>query len=440
MKRGVSFFPRFLTAACFGIVCIASMLFSSCGSGGIGMGVVLWSTDEKDLDTGSVTRIIAESNIRKTYTVKTKSNVQKEVPQYRIAFFKSKREVDAFQKNYEPYRYLFATANQAGLPIREKGDRLSQRVYRLRPNQLIKILDRDPVKSDEAGMQGYWYKVLTDDGVSGYCFDFYLTIFDMREKGGTAAQKEKTEATVIEAFFEKEWRPAVFKDMLAKGPIDLRVFSAAFGLFADAKEQLLIISLPAHTVKFTYESINDLGNGRYAFKNTPVLITFNSRDELSVQYTYEEKEYSALFVAMDMDIDAVVAKEKERRGKLLTDILFKGTVLSSSAYGTIALKSDFSFEWTGFQRLVPVAIPRTAQGTGTVDFQIVLGESLKSAYAGVISFHFAGTKEGMYSHFLYSFKDNGLNLVYAPESDIKDRTVVQESYSPLIIYFAFVKK
>ncbi|HUX21293.1 MAG TPA: SH3 domain-containing protein [Spirochaetia bacterium] len=488
---------RILAAAA---VCAA--IFASCSGGKIGYGVVLWSPDKSNLVTGQTVTVRSESKINNTYALAssgTKGTV--DVPTWRIKLFSTEKEAVNFSLSYSPLVPLFAKATSNGAPIRDTPDAAATRLYRLRQDQVVKVIAKDPKQVTIDGVNGYWYQVLTNDGVMGYSFDANLQVFNPSNQ---AQQQTSVGQLLLNQVLATTFRPQYFQQMIDNNHIDLKRFSPAYGFFANPSSKSVRIVMPDHEVSFNYSDIKDVGSDDYTFTGTPLEMIIQNPDQIRLLYSDSNgNQYDQTFVNIKQDIGLLVEKERNRRLQIYTTFLDK-TPFSSDYYGKIDLGSNMGFRWTGFSRLVPDIIPAGAGATGVVDFPLYLSESLSGKYDGVISFIFgarpqsvdpsggaslaaispplsggaaaggnsttggqtlvgssgkgaaggANTPSGgsgqgsqvgsavpAVNHptvsFLYSFADGGVKLTYVPQSTIDTDTVTNVSSTPIIIFFSF---
>jgi hypothetical protein len=146
-------------------VSLLSLSFFSCGQSAKGYGVVLWSTDEKLYHAGDVVSIIEDSTVRNSYTFKAPETGDKvETPKFRLMYFKKKKAASDWAKGFEPWKSLFAMTRRDGLAVRSAPDQNADRVYKLRLNEVMKVISKAEKKSAIGDYAGYWYEVLTERG------------------------------------------------------------------------------------------------------------------------------------------------------------------------------------------------------------------------------------------------------------------------------------
>ncbi len=418
----------------FVLLCVA--LLSRCGARPEGWGVLLWSHDEQELSTGAVIGIYDTSSLRQTYTVRAGNDDNMiEIDQWRVEFFKNKREAEAFQTEYQPYKDLYGAARLDSLRVRAKESRDAGQVYKLREGEIVKIVDRNDTPVTIGGYEGYWYGVLTSTGVSGFTFGEYLQV-DTLDALKSADQIEERDE-FLELFLNSNFRPAYYRDMARSGRIDLERFTPEYGVFPDPENSKIVVVNEEHTSTLEYEAISRPTNDSYAFEGSTLILTRVTTNRVNFIYTDDGVRYDEDYVYFPRDIDMIVIQEQERRDALLERFVAQGATLVSSAYGNIAMTSDGSFTWEGYERIVPDILSARTESEGTVDFPLHLDEPVRSDYDGAISFTFASTPEEETIHFLYRFQNDGVQLTYLPEQMVDGNLVVGDGNSPVIIYFQY---
>ncbi len=426
---------RVTTRICFTVCLLAVFLIFSCGPRAKGYGVLLWSPDETAQPSGSLVPIYEESAIKETYTAGIGEEKQQiEIPMWRLRYFNKKKDAAAAAERFSEYADSFAVAERDGLPIREEPNSDSPRVYRLRKGQTIKILTRTDQPFEEGGLSDYWYRVLTEDGSTGYAFGYFLDIKTAGEEG-TGEETESTNPQIA-SFLSTVWRPEQFKSMIEENQIDLSSFSPSYGLFPQPQQNRIELVTEKRTVTFDYSDIISLEDNRYIFQDTSLKLRFINSAQVYIEYEWQGKTFTGMYVRIERDIEALREQEQLRRKKLFTMLIDKGEELSSSAYGTIRLNKEREFTWYNYQKLVPQIISPEAGNSGTLSFSLFLSEELKEQYDGVVTFHFEGVdSEKNGAHFLFRKENRGVKMVYVPKNDIKDNVVLRETSFPIVIFF-----
>ncbi|MCF6335776.1 MAG: SH3 domain-containing protein, partial [Spirochaetales bacterium] len=154
------------------LITLASLLililtFSSCGKKYLGYGTLLWSDNEEIIQTGKVVTIISESDLADIYLVNDGlSEESYQIDRWRISFFEERSEAEEKAQEIIAYKTIFARNLKDGLLIREQPDINSNRVYKMRKNQVLKVYGRMENMSTVGQYEGYWYQVLPKDGVA----------------------------------------------------------------------------------------------------------------------------------------------------------------------------------------------------------------------------------------------------------------------------------
>ena len=415
-----------------GCILFLGILVASCGNRPDAYGVVLWSEAEEGPETSTIVPISETSRAGDRLIYGLESDVgSREIDSWRVRLFEDLDAAESFRVEYEEFATMFARANVNALPVREREDRLSPIVYRLRDNEEMKILDRSQEQSNEAGLVDYWYRVLTQEGVEGYVFGHNLTVYDATVG---IVEEEPQVDPVLQGFLSTVWRPVYFGEMLDRGTFDLEVFSPTFGFFPDPENNRLRLVLPQYSEVFAYEEIVQVAPRRYLAEGTSLQFIVRSDSLASLQYTANGEPASLALQTLNVDTEEVIAEERERRAALYEEFLALG-ILQSSAYGTIEFFEDRVFEWRDYGRLVPNAIPDGAGRSGVVAFDTYPGQSFQGRYDGVISFYFDGTGEAPV-RFLYAQSAGGVRMQYVPAGDVEENVVRRESLSPVVIFFS----
>jgi hypothetical protein len=406
--------------------------FSGCGLKTEGWGVILWSHDETAFPTGSLVPVVGSSLLNMTYDIRfDRDSALATVPQWKLTVFKRKSQAEELVAEYAQYSELYAVANLNGLPVRETQDPDAKRVYKLRVGEAVKVLGQDALESTAGEYTGYWYRVLTDGGVTGYSFGRYLDVYTADELANLDLS-EKTDE-FLEHFLTHNFRPKYFRTMLVTRRMDLNRFLPVYGVFPDTENQLLEIVTEEHVTTIEYTAIVSGNDNSYAFEGSTLLMIMKTDYEVNFQYADQGVQYSEDFVRIDPDIDLLVTEELARRADKVQTFYGRGNILESSAYGTITLTEGGGFVWEGLDRLVPDVVSPLAGFSGMIDFQLHPATKVMETYDGVISFLFANDET---AHFLYSLQPQGLRFKHLqwPE-DSEDLLVEDEGNSPIVIFF-----
>ncbi len=446
MKRSlVSVFAMLIL---FTSICIP---FSSC-SRLLGWGVLLWSSEDPAIPSGTLLPVYIKSNIDQVWVVgipeqykKDEKSIDKfEIPLWKLELVGSKKAAEEWAKKFSGYSRTYAETLQDGLPIRESADNNARRIYRLRGGQIVKILDQvegvPAVGASGAPLPGNWYKVLTEDGSIGYCFSYRLKMFEHTEgQLVKSPEVEKEEAdTDLDMIFAQKWYPDWYGTMINKAQIDLADISKQWNFNPGQDSGIAHIYIPRVNRTFNYTSIKPSGTRSWVFEGTSLQMTLRSDTTLAVQFTEGTGTLrTQLFVTIPINIDDIITQETGRREALFQTLLSTGPVFHSENYGTLTFQPGNSFSWIGYNLLVPQTIPASVEGRGTADMGLFLSASLQTQYTGAMSLQFYGADQGKPAtlYFMYTIDSQGIRLEYVPESSLDGNVVTRRAVSPIVMYF-----
>jgi len=153
----------------------------------------MWSIEDPNIKSGTVLPVYMRSNIQKIWVVglpeslSADKNYKFEISLTHLEFTGNKKQTQKRFEEFAPFAFLYAENLQDRLPIRDHADNGSRQVYRLRIGEIIKILGLaesgiQPIGTSGEPLEGSWYKVMTNDGVTGYCFSNRLKIFSENDR------------------------------------------------------------------------------------------------------------------------------------------------------------------------------------------------------------------------------------------------------------------
>ncbi len=406
-------------------------------SGRAGYGVMQWSVPEYALTAGDIVPVFVRSNISGVYIVGV-GRTRAELPLWQIRFFKSRSQAKKFAATLEEYRYSYARVKVDGLPVRSAAENTARQVYRLKQDEVIKILrkgDGAPVMARDAQLEGDWLEVMTDDGTVGWSFSYNLNLYD--ERGGSGvADDSGANATdpVLEGLLSRSWYPDHYRAMIANNRIDLSRISASWGFFTGQDSGVARIENENGVTSFTYSAILKNNDNSYRFEGSSLTVQVRREDSILVQYTDSfGMPQVAYFTALDTTPDLIIAAEQERRSALLDGIRSFGPEFTSGNYGVLQFLEGGKFLWSGYQLLSPSIIPARSGAGGIVDQRYFIGEQVAGGYTGVLSFKFESTSGWV--HFLYTAGSDGIRLEHVSDSNIRDSVVVSRNMTPTVLFF-----
>ena len=432
------------------LLIFSALALSSC-SKIIGYGVLLWSVDEPPVLSGSVLPVYVRSNIEKVWIVGIPSHLitedgpdKVEVPLYQLEFFNNKRKAEIRAAEFEEYAHTYAENLLDALPIRDNTDNNARRVYRLRLGEVIKVLNRvdgnPPISGTGDPLPGDWLRVLTSDGIIGYCFSYRLRLYDQTEDTDMqiteAEHGEAKNDSNLDLIFSNAWSAELYQQMINLNRINVQAMERNYRFDPGQETGIARIVLPDLERQFRYQKISSDGNLAWIFEGTNLRMILTSNTTLTVQYTEGGGARRNLnFVNLPTTVRNIILQENARRESQYKAIFNQGPIFSSTSYGTLTLMSTGNFTWTGFDILVPQLFPAETKGTGRVNMDLHTDESLEGNFTGAFTIVFSDIRTNNTFYFLYRIDNQGLRLESVPASCIEDITVMRRAPSPVNFYF-----
>jgi len=415
------------------ILSITLLLSLSSCSKYIGYGIIMVPGEEADQQFNSLIKITKESRIRDTWVYNTPTEDHIEIDKWRVEFYDTEDETISPINKYAEYKNYYTIVNRNSHNMRSNPFADSPLVYKLKKDQRVKIIGRTDEKvAIGKSFNGYWYQLITDDGVKGWSYDSYLTIYNGDEIIHSNVNSDGPE---IHDFFKNNWRPIYFKDMIDSRNINLDKFKQKFKLSPDIDSKEITISMPDNYVTKKFTEAKQTGTYNYILEGSGVLLDFSRKGSVYVTYSVDLKSYVKEFVKMD---DAVVTNvidaERYKRKIRYNEFVTSGPTYNSRAYGTIEFLEDNNFIWTNKENLVAKQLlTNNAEKNGTVNFKIFIKNSLKASYDGAVTFNFGDRQE---LTFLYSLSHGDLRLLYVPDNRIVKNSInTDDFYTPIQLYF-----
>ncbi|MDR0312783.1 MAG: SH3 domain-containing protein, partial [Treponema sp.] len=371
------------------------------------------------------------------------SNVDKfEIPLAKLELAGSKKRAQERAVEFAPFALSYAETLQDRLPIREFPENGARTVYRLRLGEIIKIIA--PVTGVAAvgttgdPLPGEWFRVLTEDGTTGYCFSYRLRIFD--HGGGsliaTGAVENVVDDPELDRLLSRIWSAEDYGTMVNTQRIDLSDLRQYWGFDPGQDTGIAVIKTREVERSFSYTAIRSTGTRSWRFDGSSLQMSLRSDTVLAVQYI-EENGFprTFLFVALQTSVNDLIIQELARRDALFSIIYDQGPVFTSYNYGTIVFSEDGRFSWSGNDLLIPSVIPASALGSGVLEMRLFLSPSL-SAYNGAFTLRFSRLSGGEAEvNFMYTLDNQGFRLEYVPYTSLDGTVVSRRATSPLVLYF-----
>jgi len=418
------------------IAAILITLFSSC-SRKLGYGYLLWSPDEEQISTGSNLIVLSESKINETYTVQRVDNKEKiEIPKWRVLIFEKETEMEEADKSFSPWTSFFAENLKQSLPIRSEPDsHQNNTIYKLREGQQIKVIYRQEAPVNIANLDGYWYEVLTEDGVRGWVFDYYLQVYEVGADQSIQIQNDRVEEDpLLSELYGKPFYPIVYEDMINNRTIDLNTMNEAYHFIINRAEKTVSIRTREHFLEEHYDEAVQTAYHKYTFIGTSFSLEANSSKLISLQYNYEGTEIKKGMVQLNSPLSEILEEEQLRRQALAEEFINKGPHFNSDTYGKIEFMENQRFFWMEKSILISQNLLSSEAGNqGNYSFNKFLGRDLRSKYDGVISLRF---DSGETLDFLYKHRSTGFLMLYVSPSHF-DKGIIDSDrvLNPMQIFF-----
>ena len=387
--------------------------------------------------------VYLKSNITKLYVIGTPGDASEklEVPLWQIDAFRSKNDARKRIARMADLVTIYLIAARDGLPVRERPSNsdTAKRVYRLKENEMVKVLERvegEAVFTGSEPLPGDWYSVLTLDGTRGYVFSYAMRMFDESSGEAPAQLEAQNDSKAIADVFSRTWRPAWYSSMLEESTVDLDYFSLRFGLFCDAINRQIRVELPASSKVFEYTSISQ-DKDWLIFEPTDLRIRregpasilaawgptvgAESPDDLA---GWRSGDNYLRFVDVKQDIREAIRVEEARRSASSRDFFSSAAILgpgrdstgmlafSSPAAGTLELWPSGTYSWKD-TIFLPAGFPPSADDSvteqkGRVSFGLRLSEGLSRDWQGGFSLY-PDSGEGR-ADYVYTLEPDKLTL------------------------------
>ncbi|MCL2006848.1 MAG: SH3 domain-containing protein [Treponema sp.] len=418
----------------------------------LGYGVLLWSTDDPAVPSGTVLPVHIRSNINSVWVVgiprelrtPDNRNDKFEIPLPQLELSGSRRRAEARAEEFAPYALIYAETLQDGLPIRATPDNSARRVYRLRLGEVIKVLapaNRGIAAIGTTGdpLPGEWYRVLTSDGVVGYCFSYRLRLFE-HEQGPLMVvmhEQQPLDDPILDRVLERTWSPEHYGTMVSRRRIDLDELSRQWHFDPGAETGVARIRLEDLQRDFPYTMIQSIGAQSWRFEGSSLQMHLRAENSLAVQYTESSGHLSSInFIALPQRVDDIILQETVRREGLVRNAWEYGPEFTSSSHGTLTLLENGRFTWNDYSLLIPNVIPASAIGSGNLDMGLYVSPGIAEIYSGALTLRFDTVGGAQIPvNFLYAFDTRGLMIEMAPPTSMDGVTVVRRASNPVIIYF-----
>jgi hypothetical protein len=446
-----SMYPSILTGARIRLLVIVFgvLLCASC-SKTIGWGVLLWYTEDPPMPSGTVLPVMVRSNIEEMWIARIpqpyrpEDQEMVEIPLTHLELTRNKAAAEKRLAAMGEYVRTYAETAQDGLPVRDQPGNTARRVYRLRMGEVVKVLERSEgppaLSTTGAPLSGDWLRILTENGVTGYCFSYRLRLFE--HGAGPMAQTTREIDTSgdadLDIMLSRTWYPESYGTMINSGRLNLDALAKRWSFDSGTESGTARVFYANTDLSFPYTRIRKEAGRTWSFEGSTLSVTLRSEKELLVQYEDQNGQpQSVVFVSLPETPENIIRRENERRNALFQAIYVNGPSFHSINYGTITFGSDQRFTWDGIWNLPPGMLSQAALSTGRVEMNRYLEESLDSSYSGAFSLVFdtvSGPNDIL--TFLYSLENPGIRIEYVPPENMFGTTVTRAGAGSLVAYFS----
>jgi hypothetical protein len=245
----------------------------------LGWGILLWTSEEPAIPSGTVLPVYIRSNIDRVWVVgipeefRMQGEINKfEVPLAQFELSGSRKKALQRAEEFAQYALVYAENLQDGLPIRQDPDNGSRRVYRLKTGEIVKVLSlaegNPAIGTTGDPLPGDWYRVMAEDGTTGYCFSYRLKLFEHTGGPLTVVQTGEAEDPDLENLLAKTWSAESYGAMLNSNRINLEDLSQHWSFSPGQDTGTAHIFLPNLDQTFFHTGIRDTGEKAWRFEGT----------------------------------------------------------------------------------------------------------------------------------------------------------------------------
>lgn len=435
---------RYINKILLLILTIVCALFASSCNRVLGYSVVLWDIDKYQIADGTILPVYIKSNISHVYIARlpqTETNI--EIPLWQLSTPTTKAKAITEAKSLALYERTYAKVKLDGLPVRFEAVNTAKQVYRLRKAEVVRVLRKvtgSPVMAGKKELEGDWLLVLMQDGTQGYCFSYNLDIYkkeDFSQEKETALEKEEEQALKLpDNVLSNRWWPKEVAAMLKSGKIDIDNFDTNSGFFPGEDGGKVRLSNSKVNKAWDYMGV-EMKDALYSYKDAPLKLSVLDDTNITVLFTDSAvgKPEAFSFEALkDIDINALITKETQRREREYNIVFDKGPAFISANYGELRFTQNQGFAWRNFRALQPAILPENVAGRGSVCVKYYLSKQLASTWDGVLTFNFENLNREL--NFLYAVEDTGLKLKVASEAVFDGITLQSSNPAALVMFFS----
>ncbi len=418
----------------------ACLLLMGCAAEFDRYGVVLTAPERVELGAGTLVRASEVSDVTGLVTVVPLDREREYAlkPGY-VKCFDSEADARLYLEQYDPYRTRYGRASVQALRVRAEPHIESEDLYRLRKDERVKLVSRLSRRTNVGGQIGHWYEVVTSDGQQGFVFGPLLNLEGA--EAGTAFDPEDDPVESIDSFLATVWRPAYMREMLASGRLDLTRFDPHIGLFPEPDRGRVVLNTAKSRLVFEPLDVQPIGDNTVELAGGDLQIHFTGDPRvIVVRYEHAGVAVRERYVDLEVEIEEVIEKERERRERIYQSIMDYGMEFESRHYGRLTFQEGGRVRWTNRDAVVPQLIPQSAPDVAIARFNRYLAPRLRDTFDGSLTLLFAMPSRDRSIVFLYELESGGLRLTHVPTDDMSGVVIERRPRSPLAMFFETVRE
>lgn len=419
--------------------------FNSCSSANKLFGIILYPKGlniKTEIHSGSIVKLFDQNENNYFFKYNGKKYL---IPKPFMLTFESIENAQKFKEDFIIYQNAFAAVSVNGLKLRDTPAEYSRIIHRLEKNEIIKIINRSKKQGEADGEKDYWYLAVTQDGLRGYCFGYYLDVYESNSWSAPEIYNEKPESKKITNDFINKllsttWRPYYLYERLENGVIDFDLIQRDIGLTFDEKNKIIKIIMPNKTFETNYYNIKRSSYNTYSFWDSSVVVQNISEREIIVSYKIRDKLIKQRFVKLNVPLSQIIEKAHKLQTESLEMLLKKTKHYKSDVYGYLRIQDNGTFYWetTDILQSHIMHVPETMKGD--ITFIPTNSPEIKTNYDGSFVLHNIIKSPNIKIFFLYRLYEKGIQLRYIPEKCIENNKIQELPEIQIIMFFNFSEK
>jgi hypothetical protein len=408
------------------LVSIAALI--GCSNEEVKFGVITGAVPGVPLEPGTVVEVGAAESRSGTYTVTdSQSDQSYQVLPSLVRVFDTRDGAEQFLGDAENVLGHTASSLVHALRVRSEPRLDASVVYRLRSGEEVQLVSGTDTTSTINGRTGVWYELIAGGQHRGYAFGPLLsgTPSDVAERAARGDQASAPLTVLTEAIGGAVWISSATEERFAAGALEL----AALRLTDDA----VTIRMNEEEHNFSLDSASIEGNV-VEFGDEQVRMTLDSEDEIRVTLEDEENSRFMVFHPQEESTWAQLWSEYQRRQDIASLLTEHAGLYRSATYGTVRVFEDGSIQWTDKQALIPRVFSVEREEAFGVHYLPRISTDLRNIYDGAIMLDVPMSDSNPV--FLVDLLPEALRMVWVPDFNSQEPTVVSSPVTPLIMYFS----